>query len=552
MYRSIAITALALGLAGLAARSSAAGLESQRLLAHVPFAFEVGDTRLPPGDYLLSQGDEFDTSLLELQSRDARHAMFFFVSDAGTLRAAAREPELIFDRYGDRRFLRTVRLEDGARELVPASPEEVAVARATAGLPVERHARAVARRPGGGAGRRDGAAGGAPTVYTAGRSPGVPIDDALPPPARPGARLPAGHARLRTGRRRGRCRRARRSRRVRPPAARRAALARHRAVPGRPHEGRDRRAGTARALLHRRRERRRVEDHGLRPHLAADLRRPADRLDRRARGRAVEPRRHLRGQRRGHAAARPVDGGRDLQVHGRGPHVAPPRPARRAADRADRRRPARRAPAVRRGARPSLRAERRARHLPLERRRPVVREGALPGRRHGRRRRGARPEGPGHRVRRAVGVAPGPVGERRVSGTRQRAAQVPGRRAHLAASDEGPPGSGGRARPDRRHGRAERAAPPLRDRRGPRAGGALPLRRRGRELVARQRGPARGRAAGGRRGGARPPDEPGRRVRADDRHLEVDRRREDVQRLPRRPRRRRLPADLDRPRQPRT
>jgi hypothetical protein len=135
MYRSIAVAALALGLAGLAARSSAAGLEAQRLLAHVPFAFEVGDTRLPPGDYVLSQSDEVDTSLLELQSRDARHALFFFVSDAGTPGAAAREPELIFDRYGDRRFLRTVRLGDGARELVPASPEEITVARTAAGLP---------------------------------------------------------------------------------------------------------------------------------------------------------------------------------------------------------------------------------------------------------------------------------------------------------------------------------------------------------------------------------------------------------------------------------
>ena len=62
----------------------------------------------------------------------------------------------------------------------------------------------------------------------------------------------------------------------------RAALAAHRAVPRRPDEGRDRRAGQARPLLHRRRQRRRLEDDRLRPHLAADLRRPADRLDRRA------------------------------------------------------------------------------------------------------------------------------------------------------------------------------------------------------------------------------------------------------------------------------
>ena len=62
----------------------------------------------------------------------------------------------------------------------------------------------------------------------------------------------------------------------------------------------------AERLLHRRLQRRRLEDHRLRPHLESDLRRPADRIDRRARGRAVRPERHLRRQRRRTAAARPL------------------------------------------------------------------------------------------------------------------------------------------------------------------------------------------------------------------------------------------------------
>ena len=69
-----------------------------------------------------------------------------------------------------------------------------------------------------------------------------------------------------------------------------AALAQHRPVSRRPHQGRRRHSVTAERLLHRRRERRRVEDDRLRPHLEADLRRPADRLDRRDRGRAVRSR----------------------------------------------------------------------------------------------------------------------------------------------------------------------------------------------------------------------------------------------------------------------
>ena len=134
MRRTIGVGVLALGLAGLAVRGSAAGLESERVVAHVPFAFEVGDTTLPSGDYSLQQGGDLDPTLLELRSREARRTVFFFVNDAGTHTAVAVWPELIFDRYGNKRFLRTVRLEDGARELLPASPDEVAVARATAGL----------------------------------------------------------------------------------------------------------------------------------------------------------------------------------------------------------------------------------------------------------------------------------------------------------------------------------------------------------------------------------------------------------------------------------
>ena len=62
-------------------------------------------------------------------------------------------------------------------------------------------------------------------------------------------------------------------------------------------------------------------------------------LDRRARRGALEPRRDLRRQRRGHAAARPLDGRRHLPLDGRRDDLDAPRPARRAADPADRRGP---------------------------------------------------------------------------------------------------------------------------------------------------------------------------------------------------------------------
>ncbi len=144
------------------------------------------------------------------------------------------------------------------------------------------------------------------------------------------------------------------------------ALADDRTVPRRPHEGGGGHSEQPNVFYVGVEQRRRVEDDRLRPHVEADLRRPADRLDRRDRRRAVEPERDLRRQRRGAAAARPLDRRRRLQVDRRRQDVDAPRPARRPADPADRRRPARSRPPVRRGARPPVRAERRARRLPLD------------------------------------------------------------------------------------------------------------------------------------------------------------------------------------------
>ena len=79
-------------------------------------------------------------------------------------------------------------------------------------------------------------------------------------------------------------------------------------------------------------QRRRLEDDRRRPHLEADLRRSADRLDRRGRGRAVGSEHHLRRQRRRAAAARPRRRRRHLQVDRRRQDVDASRPARRAAD----------------------------------------------------------------------------------------------------------------------------------------------------------------------------------------------------------------------------
>ena len=99
-------------------------------------------------------------------------------------------------------------------------------------------------------------------------------------------------------------------------------LARAALAPDRPGSRRSRpralrRAEPAERVLRRLRQRRRLALHRLRLDVGADLRRPADRLDRRDRGRAVGPEHHLRRLGRRHHPARSRDGRRRVQVHRR-------------------------------------------------------------------------------------------------------------------------------------------------------------------------------------------------------------------------------------------
>ncbi len=274
-----------------------------------------------------------------------------------------------------------------------------------------------------------------------------------------------------------------------PVALRRYEVALDRAAPRQPDRRGRRTPGPALHVLHGRGQWRGMEDDRRRPDVGADLRRPAERLDRVAGGRSVRSQRRLRRQRRGAAPARPVHGRRRLQVHRRRQDLDAPWPSRRPADSAHRRRPAVRGPGVRGRARPSVRPQRGARHLPLDRRRPHVPEGALQGREHGRQRRRHRPGQPRHRLRHDVGRAAGPVGERRVGGHGRRHLQVHRRRDDVEAADQRAAG-GGAGQPRHlllepqaalRRGRLRERA---RQQREPRRDGHLPQRRRGRDVDA--------------------------------------------------------------------
>ena len=293
----------------------------------------------------------------------------------------------------------------------------------------------------------------------------------------------------------------------------------------------------------------------LRAHLEADLRQPADGLDRRHRSRALRPEHHLRGQRRRPASPRSFGRRRHLQVHRRGQDLDAPRPARRPADSADRHRSAQSRPAVRRRARAILTDPIPERGIYRSTDGGQSFEKVLYKNENiGRQRRGRSiPPNPRHRLCHVVGGARGTVGERRMERHRRRHLQIHRRRADLAAAD--------RRSARRRLSQAYVAVSPSNPKR---LFASVAIQRQGRLYRSDDAGETwttRHRLIRVRRRASAaaicrcPLSIP--RIRDVDlhdqhRHLEVHRRRQDLDRAARRARRRRLSEHLDQSQRSRT
>jgi hypothetical protein len=140
MNRIAVVAGCALLLAGPAMAARAAGLAGETLDGHIPFAFEVRGTMMPAGNYVIRGADDVQPSLLEIRSTDGQHAAFFFVEDNGSRSTNPIQPKLVFDRFGQKRFLRSLRLGDGDRESLPTSTDEITLARRQASTHAPTHA----------------------------------------------------------------------------------------------------------------------------------------------------------------------------------------------------------------------------------------------------------------------------------------------------------------------------------------------------------------------------------------------------------------------------
>jgi hypothetical protein len=108
-------TATAVGLGRpTIARAEGEGLVS----AKIPFDFIVGDTRLPAGDYMISETSSGPTVLMVESTDGTRVSLVSTISSISTGGSTAR-PDVQFETVGKEHFLSRVDLHDGmAREVV--------------------------------------------------------------------------------------------------------------------------------------------------------------------------------------------------------------------------------------------------------------------------------------------------------------------------------------------------------------------------------------------------------------------------------------------------
>jgi hypothetical protein len=72
--------------------------------ANIPFQFHVGNTKLPPGKYVIHVLEDSDLTMMEISSADGSTSALFQVRPAEASSTPAKS-ELIFNKYGNRYFL---------------------------------------------------------------------------------------------------------------------------------------------------------------------------------------------------------------------------------------------------------------------------------------------------------------------------------------------------------------------------------------------------------------------------------------------------------------
>ena len=108
----------------LPAGASASAQPADELVAEIPFDFYVGGKTMPAGEYTVRTVTAYDDGGLQIRSADGSEGVLILAHAA---QARSRRPgpaRLVFNRYGDQRFLSVVWRSGGyGRELRPSKRE---------------------------------------------------------------------------------------------------------------------------------------------------------------------------------------------------------------------------------------------------------------------------------------------------------------------------------------------------------------------------------------------------------------------------------------------
>jgi hypothetical protein len=90
----------------------------ERVVAKVPFAFLVGDVRLPAGEYVVEETSD-GPGVVAIASADGARTVLTITIPASTSAEAIAQPDLVFEKFSDQYFLSRVDLQNGEdREIV--------------------------------------------------------------------------------------------------------------------------------------------------------------------------------------------------------------------------------------------------------------------------------------------------------------------------------------------------------------------------------------------------------------------------------------------------
>jgi len=101
LFLTLCLLSVGGGVVANAQVSTVSGIE-----ANIPFAFAVGDTKLPAGKYKIRTPDDNAPSILEIRSDNGRTSVVFDTENAQTRDdQPANKTEQVFDKVGDQYFL---------------------------------------------------------------------------------------------------------------------------------------------------------------------------------------------------------------------------------------------------------------------------------------------------------------------------------------------------------------------------------------------------------------------------------------------------------------